>query len=275
MTKYLFNDGTNQIQEVHSREDLDKLAAPADPQRASVWVFPSDEWMSLARFRALYPAVQQGQTTVARQDQRPEAPVMPPPRKGLAMGWKLLMGAVITAGILLIYNFTQHNWERIPDLTVRPERPENSPPINIDSLVATIEAARSTRLDKVTRTNLRIRNSWPEQILLSLKTERESSSSGIRYHSLQFTLDNATGYQLDEVEAEMSIWRNGMVDRKETVTFEKVNYTEPGKRTIDGQFVGDSISVRVLQAKAKSFNFCYSHDKQSNYGNLNDRWFCR
>lgn len=275
MTKYLFNDGTNQIQEVHSREDLERLAAQADPQTARVWIFPSHEWMSLARFRALYPAGHQVVNRVERPEQVQVEPVRKPVRKGFGLGWKLLVAAAITAGVFLIYNFTQHNWERIPDLTVRPERPENSPPLNFDSLVTSIEVARGTKIDKVTRTNLRIRNNWPEHILVNLKTERESSSSGIRYQSIQATLDNATGYLLDEVEAEMSIWRNGMVDRKETVTFEKVNYTEPGKKDIPGQFVGDSISVRILQAKAKSFNFCYSHDKQSNYGNLNDRWFCR
>ena len=63
------------------------------------------------------------------------------------------------------------------------------------------------------------------------------------------------------------------IDATDTVQFSNIGYVLPMKRTMSGSYRGDSISVSFLSIKAKSFNFCYSADKQSNYGNMNDRWF--
>lgn len=277
MAKYLFNDGTNPIQEVHSKEDLDKLAAQADPRRATVWVFPSDEWISLARFRELYTRPLNGHQHPVAHRQEPARIADRPAKKkqGSAVPWKMIFAVVFLGLIFTLYLVNRPSAQRLHDETVRAERPENTPPINVDSLIKTIEASRGKALDKTTQTNLRIRNTWPEQILVSVKAEREKTFSSKKFKSIEFTLDNATGYLIDELEAELSIWKDGFVDKRVSVRFEKTDYTQPKRISIPNEYVGDSMSVRVLGIKAKSFNFCYSHDKQSNYGNLADRWFCR
>ena len=56
MEKYLFNDGMNGVREVQSREELQQLAENTDSRLAKVWVYSSNEWISLAEFRTLFPA---------------------------------------------------------------------------------------------------------------------------------------------------------------------------------------------------------------------------
>ncbi len=297
MTKFLFTDGTNGVQEVRSREDLEMLLASAPPQQVRIWIYPSGEWITLTRFRELYPAPAvakaNGSSSVAPQPSvpaagrtvpvnhtnvRPEPPYTYPPRpqsKSLHLAWKLAMTVLFVSIGLLIYNFTRHRWTPDTDLSIQAQRPGNSPLVDIDSLISSIENARQVKLDKTTRTNLRIRNLWPDHILLKLNAARETSASGTRYSNIELTLDNATGYLLDEATAEISVWKNGNPEKTEAVEFSKINYTKPAKKLVEPVYVGDSISVRFLNIKSKAFNFCYAYDKQSNYGNLNDRWFCK
>jgi hypothetical protein len=189
--------------------------------------------------------------------------------------WQWLAVIVAAVAILLVYNFTRLQWRALPELSLKASRPANAPPIDADSLQAVLESRRGTPLDKVTRTNLRIRNGWPDRILLSLRVQRDSSSAGIRFQPTEAVLDNATGYLIDDADAELNIWRDGRPIHTEPIRFEKINYTEPGRRQLSGNYVGDSISIHFITIGSKAFNFCYSADKQSNYGNLNDRWFCR
>lgn len=276
MEKYLFNDGTNVIREIQSKEELRALADPLDPQKLSVWVFQTSEWISYTEFRNRYLRGSSSSDSSRNESAVSETTDSPGRQKSGLRGlgkWMALGAASVV--ILLIYNFTRVSWEAVPDLNLQASRPENAPQIDGDSLQAVLEARRGTALDKVTRTNLRIRNGWPDRILLSLQLQRDSSSEGVKYQPGSAVLDNATGYLLDEVEAEFNVWKNGRSVHSELINFNKVNYTEPGRKEIAGSYVGDSVSLHFRSIRSKAFNFCYSYDKQSNYGNLSDRWFCR
>lgn len=273
MEKYLFNDGTNVIREVQSREALNALlAGVTDKEKASIWIYNTHEWMSYAAFMGAQPA---SEKNADRQKQTDPSPVLKPAPRHFRWLRNAALAFIAIAGILLVYNFTRVKWTSLEPLTVVPVRPDNSPFINIDSLVQTIEWSRGQKLDKVTRTNLGIRNNWPDQILLKAQVSRDSSTAGTRFHDLLITLDNATGYQLDEVVAEWSIWKDQRLVSSDTIRFEKINYTAPLQRTVVGEFRGDSLSVKVERIRARVFSFCYAADKKSNSGNLNDRWFCR
>jgi hypothetical protein len=276
MEKYLFNDGINGVREVQSREELQQLAENADSRLAKVWVYSSNEWISLAEFSTLFPApAAQKRNGTAREKGPPQKPAPRAAQKSFGTGFRLLLGAALSLCIFLVYNFTRDKWEPMEEIRIRPARPENAPLIDVDSLITQLEAGRGQRLDKTTRTNLRIRNNWPDQILLSAQVRRDSSKSGIRYHDIEFVLDNATGYQLDELELEWAVWRGNDQRHKGELRFENIDYSRPARQSLPGIFVGDSMSIRIRSIRAASFHFCYSHDKQSNYGNLNDRWFCR
>lgn len=145
----------------------------------------------------------------------------------------------------------------------------------MDSLIQVIETTREQKLDKVTLTNLRIRNTWPDRIELQLKTDRDSGDAGTKFYHVELSIDNTTGYNIDNAVAELKEWKNNVATRTDTIHFSNIGYSSLANRAVDTEYRGDSLSVSFLSIKAKSFNFCYSADKESNYGNFNDRWFCR
>ena len=138
-----------------------------------------------------------------------------------------------------------------------------------------VEALRGQKLDKITRTNLRIRNSWPDLIQLQLTADREISRSGSRYSNAEISVDNSTGYNLDNAIVKLDVWNESEVTGSDTIQFSNISYAALSKRKLESVYRGDSLSVSFISIKSKVFNFCYSAEKKSNYGNYNDRWFCR
>jgi len=277
MEKYLFTDGTNVIRELQSKEELDKLIdLSPDRDAIRIWVFSTSEWINYATYSKNSPVSTSTRTksrTIEVVETLPE-PKLPRPSP---LRWirKPLIAIAIVGIALLIYNFTRITWTKLPILTVFAERPENSPPVDADSLIQSIEYLRGVKLDKITRTNLRIRNSWPERVVVQLNSDRDSSSTGIKYHHINLGVDNSTGYLIDQVVAELTVWNDGDAMIRDTVEFRNINYTAPARRDLVQEYKGDSLSLTIQTIKARSFNFCYSADKQSNYGNFNDRWFCK
>jgi len=276
MEKYLFTDGTNVIREVQSKEELQTLIqSSADPEKIRIWIFNTNEWISLADFnkrssKLFSPVKKTPPVTEIRQK--------PPPARRFALPpllKKMLIGLVAAAAIFLVYNFTKVTWTRVSPLSITAARPVNTPLVNFDSLLQTIEALRGQKLDKITRTNLRIRNSWPDLLQLQLNAEKDTSREGSRYYNLELTLDNSTGYSIDNAVVKFIVWRNNEIGNTDTLRFANIGYASPAKRMIEGVFKGDSVSVSFTSIKSKVFNFCYSSDKKSNYGNYNDRWFCK
>jgi len=271
MERYLFTDGTGEIKEVQSEEELDSLVSTATrPDRIRIWLFSSNEWISYAAF-----------SKRSRNSIKKNVPVVTENNPGTPIArkynWlkKTLFFTLAGTTVFLVYNFTRIKWSTIAPLHTQATRPANVPIINNDSLTGQIEAARGQKLDRVTRTNLRIRNNWPESILLHLYAEGESNGSATRYNHINITLDNATGYLVDEAIVKLTAWKNNQESRSDTFHFMNIGYTTPAKFDVNNVYQGDSLAVSFYSIKARSFNFCYSADKQSNYGNMNDRWFCK
>jgi hypothetical protein len=147
--------------------------------------------------------------------------------------------------------------------------------MDIDSLIKTVEDARGSVLDRSTRANLRLRNTWPDKIELKLNAERESGSGGFRYFNANVLIDNSSGFILDEARVKLSVWKNGKAATADTLSFNNIRYDKISSGKFNGTYIGDSISVSFESIKAKAFNFCYSAAVKNNSGNYNDRWFCR
>ncbi len=277
MNKFLFTDGTNGVKEVQSQDELESLIESAtQPDKIRIWLFSSNEWISYATFRKQVPPTirkQKPETTnnlaiLTNDGQQPAA---------RSKQWvkKILYFTGAATGIFLVFNFTKIKWEKATPVNISAARPANVPNMDIDSLIDEIEYTRDQALDRNTKTNLRLRNTWPERILLQLMVDRETSGNGSRYFNIDVSIDNTTGYNLDNALVKLSVWKNNKVSLTDTVHFSNIRYDKLSKRQLDYRYKGDSISVAFESIKAKAFNFCYSAATKNNSGNYNDRWFCR
>ena len=272
MDKYLFTDGTNGVREVYSKEELLTLISSApEPARARIWVFHSNEWISATAFIS-----QQPKGTFVHTNSSPvvsaELTTIPVQKK---KGWTLLgyCLAAITAA-LLIFNFTRAGWEPNGSFSNTTFRPDDVPRLDPDSLALVIEWQRGKALDKGTRTNLRIRNNWPDYLQASLKADKEKKGNTNRINNINISLDNTTGYQIDEAVIRILSWKNGKSSIADTVRFKGIRYDKILNRQLNDSFRADSLSLEFEMIRAKSFNFCYSIGSVAN-NNQNDRWFCR
>jgi len=276
MKKYLFTDGTNVIREVQSEEELQTLIqSSAELDKIRIWIFNTNEWLTHAEFcKQKFGRVTALKNDSGREDPPKKSPVSQKPVGPLRIS-RVLILLIAAVAIFLVYNFTRIKWRNIPALEVVAQRPVNVPIMDVDSLIREIEFARNQKLDKITATNLRIRNTWPDRIQLKLKSDRQAANGDIKFYNVSLFVDNSTGYNVDEVIVELNSWKNNEVASKDTFQFNSIGYAQPSTQAIPGEYRGDSLSVSFLSLRSKAFNFCYSAEKESNYGNLNDRWFCR
>jgi hypothetical protein len=277
MEKYLFTDGTNAVREVQSGEELQTLIqSSGDPGKIRIWVFSTSEWVTYAEFskRSVAKVIPLKKTVDKEEEKRVVTADHKPPRKYAGLT-KLLIALVAGLAIFLVYNFTRIKWTAITPLEITAQRPVNVPLLDIDSLIQFIEYTRGQKLDRVTSTNLRIRNTWPDRIQLQLKSDRDTSQAGTKFYNINITIDNSKGYNIDNAAVELTNWKNGQMDKADTIQFDYVGYAAPATRNVMGEYRGDSLSVSFLSLRSKAFNFCYAAGKESNYGNLNDRWFCK
>jgi hypothetical protein len=273
MNKYLFTDGINGVKELQTQEELQtQLESVQNPDKIWIWIFSSNEWISYASFQKKFPSFVKKEVA---------APVLNTDeirvRSGRGKHWlkKFLFVSGAAAGVFLIFNFTKIKWSKATPLSVSAARPANVPVMDIDSLIMTIEDDRGILLDRSTRNNLRLRNTWPDKIDLKLNAERETSNSGSRFYNMAVSIDNMTGYNLDEAIVKFSVWKNGKINTADTLRFNNISYDKPSARQLSDGFRGDSLTVSFESIKAKAFNFCYSATLKNNSGNYNDRWFCR
>ena len=273
MNKYLFTDGINGVKELQSQEELQTQIGTAEyPDKIRIWIFSSNEWISYAAFQKKYPFVVKKETAVASV-----STAAIPVRTRRAKQWlkKFLFVSGAAAGVFLIFNFTKMKWTKAAPVNIAAARPGNVPLMDIDSLIMTIEDDRGEFLDRSTRTNLRLRNTWPERIELRLNSERETSSAGSRYFNVDISIDNTTGFTIDEAIVKLSVWKNGKTSSTDTLKFNNIRYDKLSARQLSDTYRGDSIDVSFESIRAKAFNFCYSAKVINNSGNYNDRWFCR
>ena len=277
MEKYLFTDGTNVVREAQSKEELHSfIQSSGDPEKTRIWIFSTSEWIAYAEFNKhsvakIFPL----KKTITIEEKKKEAAVVRKPARKNTRLVKLFIAIITGVTIFLVYNFTRVKWSTTSPLHISAGRPANAPLLNVDSLIQVIETVKGQKLDKVTLTNLRIRNTWPDRIELQLKTDRDSSEAGTKFYNVELLIDNSTGYNIDNAVVELKDWKNDVLNITDTFHFSNIGYAALSNRVLTAEYRGDSISVSFLSIKAKSFNFCYSSHKESNYGNLNDRWFCR
>jgi hypothetical protein len=271
MDKFLFTDGTNGVREVQSQQELQTLIASAEhPDKVRIWLFSSNEWISYPVFRKHFPASNKRESTAV-------AITKALPAKKNRNRWlnKIIYITGAVAGIFLVVNFTKIKWEKAEPINISAARPDNAPEMNIDSLIWEIETSRGQALDRNTKNNLRLRNTWPDRIELKLHSEKETSSAGSRFFNAGISIDNSTGLNLDNAVVKLLVWKSSKVSITDTFRFITIRYDKLMTRQLDNIYRGDSISVSFESIKAKSFNFCYSATIKSNSGNYNDRWFCR
>lgn len=272
MDKYLFTDGTNGVKAAYSKEELLALINSApEPARARIWIYSSNEWISLPAFQAQQPAFA-GKDPIRPAKIAEEAPPEPVRRKTWLRAPLVFIAAI--TGALLIFNFTSAKWEKAGTITATAARPANVPWLDLDSLVSEIEYLRGKPLDKSTRINFRLRNNWPEHILLQLEAAKETKGDHNRFYHVTVSIDNASGFVLDKAAVKLETWKNGKVSIADTLQFSNIRYDKLLLRELNSTFRCDSMSVSFLSLQAKAFNFCYSAGTKNNSGNVHDRWFC-
>ena len=259
MVKYLFTDGEDGVKEVQSAEELQLLVDESrNPSAIRVWVFNTNEWISYPNFKKVPLPVKK---STAKHSVQP-------------VSWmkKFLVFSVAGVALFLVYNFTKINWEKASPIAISAQRPSNMPVMDMDSLIWELEQGRTERLDKTTRNNLRLRNTWPDKLLLQVKADRDTSSIGSILYNIEISIDNATGQLIDDVVVRFNAWRNGQLHSTDTLVFNNLDYIQAEKRKLTESIKADSMNVYFETIRAKSFNFCYSSDKPHN--NSIDRWFC-
>ncbi|MGQ0740640.1 MAG: hypothetical protein ACT4OJ_16445 [Bacteroidota bacterium] len=273
MDHYLFTDGTSEVKEAHSKEELLSLInSSAAPGHIRVWAFNSNEWMDYTIFLKHNPGF--SKTDTHKTVNGAELPVVSP-GKGRSWVKRSLLMAGAAAAVLLVFNFTSARWEKGSPLKTQAPRPENVPVMDIDSMITEIEWQRGKTIDKGTRYNLRMRNNWPEHILLYLNAEKEVKGSLSRFFNISVSIDNSTGFVLDNAQVQLQVWENGKPAPSDTLQFSSIRYDKVLVRQLAGVYRADSISVSFRGIRAGAFNFCYSASIKNNSGNHNDKWFCR
>lgn len=280
MDKFLFTDERGEVREVQSLVELENLVeAAAQPEKIRIWLFSSNEWISYATYRKQVPATLRKEKsaiyTTGQYATISNVAITPKTAKRKRWFTKALYTTGAAAGVFLVFNFTKIKWEKADPVNIAAVRPANVPEMDIDSLIYEIEDARNVILDRSTKTNLRLRNTWPERIELRLSSERETSNAGSRYFNAAISIDNSTGFTLDNAVVKLSVWKNNKISSTDTLRFSNIRYDKALKRQLADTYRGDSISISFESIKAKAFNFCYSATVKNNSGNYNDRWFCR
>lgn len=264
------------IREVQSDEELQALIqSSVELDKIRIWIFNTNEWLTHAEFcKQKFGRATAPKNEPVREDiPKKQAGSQKPGRSPLVS--RVLIFLITATAIFLVYNFTRIKWRKIPALEVIAPRPGNVPLMDVDSLIREIEFSRNQKLDKTTATNLRIRNTWPDRMQLRLRSDRQAANGDIKFYNVSLFIDNSTGYNVDQAIVELTNWNKNEVARRDTFQFNFIGYAQPTTRAIPGEYRGDSLSVSFLSLRSKAFNFCYAAEKESNYGNLNDRWFCR
>lgn len=274
MQRYLFTDGENAVQEVESDQALHSLInLTADTAAIRIWVFNTREWISYAAFIKQRPDFIKKEIILTVPEKKYENTLQPVKSRGRLK--KAILFVVAAAGIFLVYNFTRIHWVKASPLNISAARPANVPPMDVDSLINDIEYNRGQTLDRSTRNNLRLRNTWPDLVELKLQASRETSSAGTRFSNLIMTIDNSTGNILDNALVKLQLWKNNEVAASDTFRFANIKYDAQLARQLSQEYKGDSISVSFESLQSKGFNFCYSASMKNRAGNYADRWFCR
>ena len=208
MEKFLFTDGSSGVREASSRKELEEFAAnAAGGPGLKVWVYGRNEWLGYAAFTTQYPlTARHNRKEQAEFPAHAASPSVKPAR------WKkrLLGYTAVIILLLLVFNFTRMRWEKPVTVTMSSTRPANVPVMDVDSLVRDIELRRGEKIDRNTKSNLRLRNTWPEVILLETTATKERSDRANKFSGISIKVDNTTGHVIDEAIVMLNSWINGV-----------------------------------------------------------------
>lgn len=131
MEKYLFNDGTSEIREVQSAEELWALVqSSTDPTKVRIWVFSTSQWISYSDFsKRIFSGNKSFNLPVPPALATIKAVQLNGHRKLLTLKsnkrWLKKFLLFISAGlaIFLVYNFTKIKWEKTGSLDINASRP--------------------------------------------------------------------------------------------------------------------------------------------------------
>ena len=275
MNKFLFSDGTNGVKEVQSLDELQALIRSSEePVKIRIWLFNSTEWISHQTFLRQFPQSNRIDTPTVLNRQFPKNGIHPAisNKKGLK---RILYFMGVAGCIFLVFNFTKIDWVKAEPVSINASRPPNVPLMDMDSLIKEIEYARGQQIDRNSKANLRLRNTWPDRILLQVKADREKNIAESRFYNFIISIDNTTGYNIEKAIVKLAVWKNKKIFYTDTLQFEDVMYNKLSTRNLDVRFKGDSIAVSYESINARAFNFCYSASAKNISGNENDKWFCR
>ncbi len=275
MNKFFFSDETHGVKEVQSLAELEILIQSSEqPDKINIWLFNSTEWVSYQAFRRQYPKNMQKDIPVMFTGHSSISGRQPAISKKKGIRRMLyFIGAAVC--IFLVFNFTKIDWEKAEPISMIASRPANVLPMDMDSIIKEIEYSRGQQIDRNSKVNLRLRNTWPDRIQLQLKADQEKSNAESRFFNFIVSIDNTTGYNIDHAIVRLSVWKNKKISHMDTLRFENILYNKLSKRGLDVRYKGDSIAVSFESINAKAFNFCYASSVKNISGNVNDRWFCR
>jgi hypothetical protein len=298
--KFLFNDGSGKIREMSSKEELDyHVSISPDRDKIKIWLYHSSSWISYQEFLKKAPSNWQTlngkaetvkpvqvdilvtetpksftSPVVKEKKQRP-----PTVTKPLQIVLNICIVLVVAGGVYAALFYNTKEWTESRIYEAKAVRPANAALVNVDSLIHTIEVKEMRTLDKLTKMNLRLRNNWPEKIVLSLQGQQQKhlkKDSTLRFNELQCIVKNFTGYEIDEAVVSINVWKDGAMKTQDTFRLQHIGYRgEPYTQTISNTYKGDSLTIHFQSIRSFGLNFCYSYEKPTISGNPNDKWFCK
>jgi len=278
MEKFLFSDGTHAIKEVHSSGELQSLLNQTERKESiRVWKFNSNEWLGYEEFIKMFPSFKavKFDIGVPAYNFVPETAIVVKPVSLRKKIGKLFLFLLIPPAIILVFNFTRPGKSDTARVNIKAQRPENVPVMDVDSLIRNIEINRGETIGKNTKNNLRLRNTWPDRILLQATAQKRNSNRKLIFEDVRVSLDNTTGYKIEKAIVKLIVWNNHNAVPVDTIQFTGIPDTGIVERSLEGHYKGDSLSIVFEQIIAPAFNFCYSDKVENRSGNYNDRWFCR
>lgn len=297
--KFLFNDGSGKIRELSSKEELDYyISISPDKNKCRIWLYRSSHWIGYEEYlhRA---ATNRSQWNGQHETVKPVpvvekiAPIAPPPppvsrekkprpstiTKPLQLLLNICIVLVVAGGVYAALFYSTKEWTDPRSFDTVAVRPANTPPLNVDSLIYTIEVKEKRTLDKLTKMNLRLRNNWPEKIVLTLQGQQQvhlKKDSIHRFDNLQCIVKNFTGYTIDHAVVTLTVWRDGSTKTQDTFRLEQIDHRgDPYTLNIHNTYKGDSLTIQFRTIRSFGLNFCYSYEEPTISGNPNDKWFCK
>jgi hypothetical protein len=292
--KFLYNDGSGTIREVGSKAELDYyLSISPDKSRVRIWLFHNSSWITWQEYSKMdLVEVKQRETIVAKPINEVKEVVAPAPpidkpkparskrtvTKPLQILLNICIVLVVAGGVYAALFYNTKEWSDEKAFEVTATRPENAPALSIDSIIHSLEVKEKKTLGTLTKMNLRLRNNWPEKIVLVLKGQRQQQlkkDSIHRFTKLEWIVKNSTGYEIDEAEAVVTVWKNGSAQTQDSYRITGIGLREPANLPIPNTYKGDSLTIHFKSLRSFGLNFCYTYDQPTISGNPNDKWFCK